>query len=441
MAQTGYTPILIYSSSTAAAAPAAGSLTNSTLGSELAINITDGKLFYKDNANAVQVIGWKVVPTTAGGTGLTSYTAGDITYYASGTALTKLAIGPAYQALQVNAGGTAPSWQPSATSVLTAQGDLLYASAANTLARLAKNTTATRYLANTGTTNNPQWDQVNLANGVTGTLPTGNGGTGLTSFTTNGIVYASSTSALATGSALSFDGTNFSTTGSATASRFIPSGSTVPTNGMYLPAANTVAISTNSSEDIRFFSTGGVSIGDTTDPGAGNLRLGTGNLVIGTAGKGIDFSVNSHVPGMTNELLNWYEEGGWTPTVRGSGTAGTYQIVSGSTKTTYVRVGGIVHLQAYIVLASSITGGGTGDLIITGIPWPKGDNTAAWGSVAFSDVNIGNNTKNLACYFGGTGISSTIYFWETNDALAVTLTPISGVVAGALIAFSITYRP
>ena len=53
----------------------------------------------------------------------------------------------------------------------------------------------------------------NLAN-VTGTLAVGNGGTGLTSFTANGVVYASSTSALATGSALTFDGTNFATTGS-----------------------------------------------------------------------------------------------------------------------------------------------------------------------------------------------------------------------------------
>ena len=72
MAQTGYTPILIYSSSTGGTLPLAASLTNSTLGSELAINITDGKLFYKDNANAVQVIGWKTVPVSAGGTGLTA---------------------------------------------------------------------------------------------------------------------------------------------------------------------------------------------------------------------------------------------------------------------------------------------------------------------------------------------------------------------------------
>jgi hypothetical protein len=47
-----------------------------------------------------------------------------------------------------------------------------------------------------------------LTTGVTGTLPTANGGTNLTSFTSGGVVYASSTSALATGSALTFDGTS-----------------------------------------------------------------------------------------------------------------------------------------------------------------------------------------------------------------------------------------
>jgi hypothetical protein len=47
-----------------------------------------------------------------------------------------------------------------------------------------------------------------LTTGVTGTLPVANGGTNLTSFTANGVVYASSTSALATGSALTFDGAN-----------------------------------------------------------------------------------------------------------------------------------------------------------------------------------------------------------------------------------------
>lgn len=54
------------------------------------------------------------------------------------------------------------------------QGDLLIGTAANTYSALAKDTNATRYLANTGTANNPAWAQVSLVNGVTGNLPVTN---------------------------------------------------------------------------------------------------------------------------------------------------------------------------------------------------------------------------------------------------------------------------
>lgn len=48
------------------------------------------------------------------------------------------------------------------------QGDVLYGSAADTISALAKNATATRYLSNTGASNNPAWAQVELSNGITG---------------------------------------------------------------------------------------------------------------------------------------------------------------------------------------------------------------------------------------------------------------------------------
>ncbi len=47
-----------------------------------------------------------------------------------------------------------------------------------------------------------------LTTGVTGTLPVANGGTGQTSYTLNGVVYASGTGTLATGTGLVFTGTN-----------------------------------------------------------------------------------------------------------------------------------------------------------------------------------------------------------------------------------------
>ena len=123
--------------------------------------------------------------TTSGGTGLTSFTAGDVPYYASGSVLSKLAIGTAGQFLTST--GTAPQW--------------------STLSGVAVTTFSA------GTTGFTPSSATSGAVTLAGTLATTNGGTGLTSFTSGGVVYASSSSALATGSALTFDGTNLGIAG------------------------------------------------------------------------------------------------------------------------------------------------------------------------------------------------------------------------------------
>jgi len=91
------------------------------------------------------------------------------------------------------------------TSVTT--GDLLYGSATNTWSKLADVATGNALISG-GVGVAPSYGKIGLTTHVSGTLPVANGGTNLTSFTANGVVYASSTSALATGSALGFDGTN-----------------------------------------------------------------------------------------------------------------------------------------------------------------------------------------------------------------------------------------
>lgn len=64
--------------------------------------------------------------------------AGDIIYASAANTPARLPKGSARQQLAMDSSGTAPEWVPSPQSVMTAAGDLLYASAANTLARLAK---------------------------------------------------------------------------------------------------------------------------------------------------------------------------------------------------------------------------------------------------------------------------------------------------------------
>lgn len=97
--------------------------------------------------------------------------AGTITIAATGSGGTVTSVSATLPL--TSTGGNTPVIAMQGLTGLT-QGDTLYASAANTFSTLAKDTNATRYLSNTGTSNNPAWAQVNLANGVTGNLPVGN---------------------------------------------------------------------------------------------------------------------------------------------------------------------------------------------------------------------------------------------------------------------------
>lgn len=81
MAQSGFTPLQLYYSGTPNTTPLASNLQNG----ELAINIADGRLFYKDTTNTVQLLaqrgGLGVQSFSAGTTGLTpsTSTAGAVT--------------------------------------------------------------------------------------------------------------------------------------------------------------------------------------------------------------------------------------------------------------------------------------------------------------------------------------------------------------------------
>ena len=208
MAQANYTPIQLYYSTTAAAVPVNTNLANG----ELAINITDGKLYYKDNTGTVKLLADNAIttpvtsitfastgltPSTAtsgavtvggtlatgnGGTNITTYTTGDILYASATNVLSKLASTTAGYVLTAGGVGVAPAWAASTGGVTSFS---------------AGTTGLTPNTATTGA--------ITLA----GTLAIANGGTGQTTANTAFNALAPDQTS-ANGKYLTSDGTNTS---------------------------------------------------------------------------------------------------------------------------------------------------------------------------------------------------------------------------------------
>lgn len=128
----------------------------------------------------------------------------------------------------------------------------------------------------------------------------------------------------------------------------------------------------------------------------GDVTLSTGNLVIGTSGKGIDFSAT---PGTgTSELLSDYEEGTWTPVA--SGTWSTTPTIFGTAR--YTRVGRQVTLTFAFqngTLAINTNG------YFTGLPFTPAD----VGTGAIVDNNIVNRGLCEATGAGRVWVTNTSF--------------------------------
>lgn len=128
--------------------------------------------------------------------------------------------------------------------------------------------------------------------------------------------------------------------------------------------------------------------------------------------------------------------GSWTPVVRGSGTAGTYELDVATGQ--WVRTGNLVMVNARIIFAGALTAGGTGGLQVTGLPFaPRSTEIVNWHGVAYAN---GVDWTGTALTAVANYSNSVIGLYALNDNGTPIEVPISGVAAGDDLQFTVTYE-
>jgi len=155
----------------------------------------------------------------------------------------------------------------------------------------------------------------------------------------------------------------------------------------------------------------------------GDVTLSTGNLVIGTSGKGIDFSAT---PGTgTSELLSDYEEGTFTATLTPS-TSGSITLSSSFNTATYTKVGRCVTV--------------TGQIIVDSVSSPVG--SAVLLNLPFNIATVSQRSTRFssAMATGAFGVfTSTMFEGSEGNANLSVIIDASTVIADTRFTFTFSY--
>ena len=167
----------------------------------------------------------------------------------------------------------------------------------------------------------------------------------------------------------------------------------------------------------------------------GDLEITNGNVVIGTAGKGIDFSATTSGTGSgtstTHQILDEYEEGTWTP-------ANTHLAITNNVTASYTKVGRLVVVQFDITFSTSNADtspvGGT----INGLPYQPDDSFHFTPTILNSAGNaIGDNESNNFITYVEASANNRIIFHSMAQGGVATRSLMAGLrVRGTVTYFS-----
>jgi hypothetical protein len=159
----------------------------------------------------------------------------------------------------------------------------------------------------------------------------------------------------------------------------------------------------------------------------GDQTLSTGNLIQGTAAKGVNFTANTPQAGMTSQLLNWYEEGTFTPTLSGATTT-TYTTQAGR----YTRIGRQILFTCEIEI-NAVGNGSTTIALLGTLPTAGQFSTISVGYFS----GIATAVSSLTGYIGAAGGNSVQF--QSLVVAAVETVPNAVFQNGARVIFSGQY--
>jgi hypothetical protein len=332
---TGFTLAVVTAGTGISVGVGAGSITVGNTGVITFSGGTTGLTPASATSGAVTLSG--TLAAGAGGTGITGYVVGDLLYASGASALSKLADVATGSALISGGVGVAPSWGKvgltthvsgvlGATNGGTGQstyvvGDLLYASGAAAISKLADVATGSALISG-GVGVAPSWGKVGLATHVTGILGVANGGTNSSTALTGSKIMVSNV-----GGTAIVEGT------SSTTPSFSSVSLTNVTNQMVLGTTNTVTISSSAPSVSRVYTI--------HDAGAnGNFVLDIGGELTITNSAG----VGQILTATTATTATWQTPAGSGITTLNTLTAATQTFAVGSAGTDFdISSTGSVH--------------------------------------------------------------------------------------------------
>ena len=136
----------------------------------------------------------------------------------------------------------------------------------------------------------------------------------------------------------------------------------------------------------------------------------SGNWVPLNAGNGINFTANTPAAGMTSQLLNWYEEGTWTP-----GKGANLTVVGAfSSAGKYTRIGRQVTVYGSLTGATSVAITGGISEMFTGLPFTPADGTSfVITNSSYSAGGFGRTAGTSGYCITTFGAVGTLYFTIT----------------------------